>query len=68
MELFEELCKQNEASPLPGPFQKDFNGVRKTAWPALSSSFPPRILPLTEQTEKPIDFLWENGILSNRVE
>ena len=23
MELFEDLCNRNEASPLPGPFQKD---------------------------------------------
>ena len=46
MELFKELCDRNEASPLPGPFQNGFSGVRKTAWRELSFSFPPGIIPL----------------------
>ena len=48
MELFEELCNRKWGFSSSGSLPKRFNGVRKTAWRALSSSFPPRITPLPE--------------------
>ena len=72
MELFEELCNQNEASLFRVSFPEGFNGVRKTAWRALSFSFPPRIIPhsqeCTENNEKPTNFLCGKCTPSNCME
>ena len=44
MELFEELCNRNEASPLPGPFQKDSVESERQ----LDELCPPGIIPLSK--------------------
>ena len=48
MELFEELCNRNEASPLPGPFQKD-SAVLERLLGEPCPSLPPRIIPVTRK-------------------
>ena len=47
MELFDELCNRNEASPLPGPFREDSMESQRQLDELVSSSFPPGIVPLT---------------------
>ena len=52
MELSEELCKRNEASPLPGPFQKDSVVSERLLGELCLLLFTPGIVPLSRIDRK----------------